>query len=70
MTTLETAPTTTPEAADPEAVAARVVGILNDGAICMLAAIGHELGLFETLATLPPARRASRVDPATTLRAE
>jgi 2-polyprenyl-3-methyl-5-hydroxy-6-metoxy-1,4-benzoquinol methylase len=64
MTTLETAPTTTPEAADPEAVAARVVGILNDGAICMLAALGHELGLFETLATLPPATSTQIADAA------
>ena len=59
MTTLETAPTT-PEidAADPEEVAGRVVGILNDGAICVLASIGHELGLFETLSALPPATSA------------
>ena len=56
MTTLETSPSTrTAEAADPEEVAGRVVGILNDGAICMLTSLGHELGIFETLASLPPA---------------
>ena len=55
MTTLDTAPEQAPEAADPEEVAGRVVGILNDGAICVLASIGHELGLFDTLSELPPA---------------
>lgn len=65
MTTTETAPaTTTPVAADPEEVAARVVGILNDGAICLLASIGHELGLFETLAELPPATSTQVADAA------
>lgn len=64
MTTLETAPTETPEAADPEEVAGRVVGILNDGAICLLASIGHEVGLFETLAELPPATSAQVADAA------
>jgi ubiquinone/menaquinone biosynthesis C-methylase UbiE len=64
MTTLESAPTTTPEAADPEEVAERVVGILNDGAICLLASIGHELGIFETLAALPPATSTQVADAA------
>ena len=67
MTTLETAPTTgtdTPDAADPDEVAGRLVGILNDGAICVLASIGHELGLFETLASLPPATSAQVADAA------
>src|SRR5687768_16967903 len=67
MTTLETAPGGTAgatEAAGPEEVAARVVGILDDGAICVLASIGHELGLFETLAQLPPATSAQVADAA------
>jgi len=68
MTTIETAPTTTvadaPDAADPDEVADRVVGILNDGAICVLASIGHELGLFETLASLPPTASAQVADAA------
>jgi len=51
MTTLDTDPT----AADAEVVAERVFGIVNHGAICVLTSIGHELGLFETLASLPPA---------------
>lgn len=66
MTTIETAApdTITPEAANPEEVAARVIGILNDGAINVLASIGHELGLFDTLATLPPATSAQIADAA------
>ena len=72
MTTIETAPTTDattpdatpPDAADPEEVAGRMVGILDDGAICVLASIGHELGLFETLASLPPATSAQVADAA------
>lgn len=64
MTTLETAPAGATEAADPEEVAGRVVGILDDGAICLLASLGHELGLFETLATLPPAGSTQVADAA------
>ena len=64
MTTLDTTPTEALEAADPEEVGGRVVGILNDGAICMLASLGHELGLFETLAALPPATSAQVADAA------
>ncbi len=65
MTTTEAVPVPTADpAADPEAVAARVIGILNDGAICLLAGIGHELGLFDTLAGLPPATSAQLADAA------
>lgn len=63
MTTDTTrAPTT--EAADPEEVLGRIVGIFNDGAICVLTAIGHDLGLFETLATLPAATSTQLADAA------
>ena len=64
MTTIETTPAPTPDAADPEEVAGRVVGILNDGAICLLASLGHELGLFETLTELPPATSTQVADAA------
>ena len=69
MTTIDAAPrshapATAAEDADPEEVAGRVVGILNDGAICVLASIGHELGLFETLSTLPPATSEQVADAA------
>lgn len=64
MTTLDTPPATTVTAngestatdeADPAQIAGRIIGILNDGAITILTSIGHELGLFDTLASLPPA---------------
>lgn len=57
MSTIAAAP-------DPEVVAGRVIEILNDGAICILAGIGHELGLFEALAALPPATSAQVADAA------
>jgi SAM-dependent methyltransferase len=63
MTTTE-ARSTTAEAADPEAVAERVIGILDAGAICVLTGIGHETGLFETLAGLPPATSEQIADAA------
>ncbi|MGB9011801.1 MAG: class I SAM-dependent methyltransferase [Aeromicrobium sp.] len=68
MDTLQAAPDTsaapTLETADPDEVAARVIEILNDGGICVLASIGHELGLFETLASLPPATSSQIADAA------
>jgi 2-polyprenyl-3-methyl-5-hydroxy-6-metoxy-1,4-benzoquinol methylase len=54
MTTLDEA--AVPTSADPDdqgAVADRMVRILNDGAINVLGSIGHQLGLFDTLASLP-----------------
>ncbi len=38
-----------------EAFAGRFVGILNDAAIALLTSVGHQTGLFETLAGLPAA---------------
>jgi ubiquinone/menaquinone biosynthesis C-methylase UbiE len=61
MTTLDTRPAAMD---DPEVVAERLLGIVNDGSICVLASIGHELGLFETLATLPPATSVQIADAA------
>ncbi|QBR93176.1 class I SAM-dependent methyltransferase [Nocardioides euryhalodurans] len=61
MTALDS-PTTT--AADPEEVAGRILGILNDGAICILTSLGQQLGLFDTLAALPPATSAQLADAA------
>ena len=60
MTTTDIAPA----AVDPDAVAERVIGILNDGAICVLAGLGHETGLFDTLAALPPATSTQIADAA------
>lgn len=69
MTATETADsgvdiTATSTPADPEEVASRVIGILNDGAICVLTSLGSELGLFETLASLPPATSEQIADAA------
>ena len=75
MTTIDSAPATAtsttdptvptpPPPADPDAVVERVLRILDDGAICVLGSIGHELGLFDTLASLPPATSAQIADAA------
>jgi SAM-dependent methyltransferase len=69
MTTLEQTTATTgaaPDIANPAAsdaaadpasdespVVERMVQVLNDGAINVLGSLGHQLGLFDTLATLP-----------------
>ncbi len=47
VTTLDTAAT--------DAFAQRLVGIFNDSALSMMLSIGHRTGLFDKLATLPPA---------------
>ncbi|GAA6527920.1 methyltransferase domain-containing protein [Intrasporangium sp. DVR] len=36
-------------------VAGRLLDVLNDGSIAVLASLGHRLGLFDTLLALPPA---------------
>jgi 2-polyprenyl-3-methyl-5-hydroxy-6-metoxy-1,4-benzoquinol methylase len=38
-----------------EAFAERMVGVLNGGALSIMMSIGHQVGLFDTLAELPPA---------------
>ena len=38
---------------DRRAVVERMIQILNDGAINVLGSLGHQLGLFDTLASLP-----------------
>lgn len=35
--------------------AERMMGVLNDGMVALLASIGHRTGLFDRMATLPPA---------------
>lgn len=52
------------EAAAVDAGAERLLGVLNDGAVAVLASIGHQTGLFETLATLPPASSVQIADAA------
>jgi SAM-dependent methyltransferase len=38
-----------------EAFAERMVGVVNDACLALLTSIGHQVGLFDTLAGLPPA---------------
>src|SRR4051794_35292995 len=38
-----------------EAFATRLLTVLNDGALCLMTAIGHRVGLFDALRGLPPA---------------
>lgn len=38
-----------------EAFAERMLGMLNEGALALMTSIGHQTGLFDTLAQLPPA---------------
>ena len=64
----ETLPTTTTDTdtvdATPEAVADRLLQIVNDGAIAVLGSIGYQTGLFDALAPLPAATSAQIADAA------
>ena len=64
MTSTLDQPTETPESADPGAVVERLIGIFNDGGIAVLTSIGYQTGLFETLASLPPATSEQVADAA------
>jgi SAM-dependent methyltransferase len=53
----ETATATVPSLADSgrsQAFAERLVGTLNEGALCLMISIGHRTGLFDAMAELPP----------------
>ncbi len=39
-----------------EAFGGQLVGVLNGGALSLMISIGHQTGLFDTLAGLPPSR--------------
>jgi hypothetical protein len=43
------------DAAKAEAFAGRFLTALNHGALCLMASIGHRMGLFDVLRDLPPA---------------
>ncbi|MGX2995705.1 class I SAM-dependent methyltransferase [Streptomyces sp. JNUCC 64] len=54
-------PGTEPARADParqEAFAAEVADVLNKAALALLTGVGHQCGLFDTLASLPPSTSA------------
>jgi SAM-dependent methyltransferase len=66
MTTTETREQHTPATTDldPDAVVQRLLRIVDDGAVCILTSIGHEVGLLDTLTALPPATSAQVADAA------
>ena len=64
MTTTAPARESQPDTATVETAANRLLTILNDGGIAVLASLGHQLGLFETLASLPPATARQVADTA------
>ncbi|WP_128382342.1 class I SAM-dependent methyltransferase [Streptomyces cavernae] len=47
-----------PDPAKQEAFAAEVVDVLNKAALALLTSVGHQTGLFDTLAGLPPSTSA------------
>jgi SAM-dependent methyltransferase len=47
-----------------QAFGARIVGVVNDAAIALLCSIGHQTGLFDTLAELPAATSTQIADAA------
>jgi SAM-dependent methyltransferase len=52
------------DAAAAQALAGRFLGILNQAGIAMLTSVGHQTGLFETLAVLPAASSEQIADAA------
>jgi SAM-dependent methyltransferase len=56
--------TAEPTSEETDGAADRLVGILNDAAIAVMAGLGHDLGLFDTLAGLPPATSSQVADAA------
>jgi 2-polyprenyl-3-methyl-5-hydroxy-6-metoxy-1,4-benzoquinol methylase len=61
------ATTTTEVELDPTAAeefAGRLIGILNDASLALMISIGHQVGLFDALAQLPPATSQQIADAA------
>ncbi len=50
------------DTARAEAFAERLVTALNDGALCLMASIGHRTGLFDAMSGSPPATSADIAD--------
>ncbi len=46
--------TQTMDEAKVEAFAGKIIGVLNDAALALQVSIGHQMGLFDTMADLPP----------------
>jgi 2-polyprenyl-3-methyl-5-hydroxy-6-metoxy-1,4-benzoquinol methylase len=62
MTTTET--DTPLDEAAAEEFAGRMIGVLSDSALALMISIGHQVGLFDTLAQLPPATSQEIADAA------
>ncbi|KAA1418444.1 class I SAM-dependent methyltransferase [Nocardioides humilatus] len=54
MTITTDTPTAPVESAAIEEFAGRMLGVFNDSALCLLLSVGHQTGLFDTMATLSP----------------
>ncbi|MGH2950034.1 MAG: class I SAM-dependent methyltransferase [Solirubrobacteraceae bacterium] len=52
------------DATKAEEFAGRMVGVVNDGVLCVLASIGHQTGLFDAMAGLPPSTSEEIADAA------
>lgn len=52
------------DAAKVEQFAERMVGVVNDGMLCVIASIGHQTGLFDVMAGLPPSTSQQVADAA------
>ncbi|MGH9193718.1 MAG: class I SAM-dependent methyltransferase [Acidimicrobiales bacterium] len=62
---MTTTPTDTPvDQAAAEEFAGRLVGILADSSLALMISIGHQVGVFDTLAQLPPATSQEIADAA------
>jgi SAM-dependent methyltransferase len=64
MTTYQEEETAQGQAGGTDAAAERLMGILNDGSAAVLISLGHQTGLFDTLAALPPATSLQIADAA------
>jgi 2-polyprenyl-3-methyl-5-hydroxy-6-metoxy-1,4-benzoquinol methylase len=58
MTTTADHPYNQLDATAVEEFAGRLVGVLSDGCLALMISIGHQVGLFDTLAGLPPSTSA------------
>ncbi len=47
-----------PDPVRQEAFAAEVADVLNKGVLALLTSVGHQCGLFDTMAALPPSTSA------------
>ncbi len=57
--TLTSETSTSPvETSAAEEFAGRMLGVFNDSALCLLLSVGHQVGLFDTMADLPPSTSA------------